>query len=138
MRRFCYRSFVWLLAAAFAASGATWRQGTAAHFAPAVAVSADASAHHERHGHAGGHGAHHGDHATAGHGDNTAAASESLPSADHACQKCCSMCNVASVVPDDISADVTPVVSSIVFLIATNNLTERIPLLDPGIPKRLT
>jgi hypothetical protein len=132
-----HRFFVWTIAAALIGSGATWRACVAEHLPAAVPVSAHQShehqshdaAHHERHG--GGH------HSVDSHQQNTADEVGRIASDDHACLKCCAMCTVASVMPADPNPVVIFTVSAVLFSTEQDHRSDRVILIDPGIPKRI-
>jgi hypothetical protein len=129
-----YKPVVWLLAVAFLISGATWRQCSAAHAVPAQPGV------HAAHDHGGSVGAAGHDHAAQTKSHHHAAAGDAEQQApdDHACQKCCAMCGVASVMPAAPLVIIAPVVSAAFFPEIGGGIIDRAPLPDPGIPKRLS
>jgi len=145
MRGILHRSFVWLLAISFIASGATWRQCAAAPAIPAMSQQAaqkDVQENLQEHLH--GHGAHAvldhqmtADH-TAHHAGSAEPAQSPRSPDDHACKKCCGMCSVASVMPAVPFATAIPVTRAIFFTEGSHTFSSSAPQLDPGIPIRLS
>jgi hypothetical protein len=140
-----HRFIVGTIVAALIVSGATWRACIAEHLPAASPVSAQqshehdppAAAHHEHHGddsdghHGGGH------HGTAPHQQHAADDGVQIALDDHACLKCCSMCTVASVMPAAPNPVVEFTISAVLFSIEQSHRSDRIVLIDPGIPKRI-
>jgi hypothetical protein len=140
-----HRFFVWTIVAALIGSGATWRACVAEHLPAATPVSAHQShehqshdaAHHEHHGddsdrrHAGSH------HGAGPHQQNTVDDVGRIAPDDHACLKCCAMCTVASIVPTDPNPVVIFTVSAVLFSTEQDHRSDRVILIDPGIPKRI-
>jgi hypothetical protein len=58
-------------------------------------------------------------------------------SADDACQKCCGVCVLTSVLPHHPSWIVAPVVSRVSFAFTSERLRGRIVFVDPDIPKHI-
>ena len=128
MKRFAYRSLVWLTALAFIA-GSTLSHPCATANASALQTG-DTTAHADHH--QASHAAHH--HTT----QAEAADSSTSPVSDHhTCPSCCGLCTVASAAPMMTRFAITLVTSRIVFEIATERLTDWRALLDPDIPKSL-
>jgi hypothetical protein len=139
-----HRFFVWTIVAALIVSGATWRVCIAGHLPAASPVSVQRShehhspavVHHEHHGddsdgrHGGGH------QGTGSHQQHSADDGGQLALDDHACLKCCSMCTVASVMPADPNPVVIFTISAVLFSVEQDHRSDRVVLIDPGIPKR--
>jgi hypothetical protein len=138
-----HRCLVATIAAALIVSGATWRACIAEHLPPAAPASAHPShaqhshiALHERHGDDGA--AHLGVHHHGAESQPQHATDDGQPAlGDHACLKCCSMCTVASVMPADPNPGVTFIISAVLFSAAQSHCSDRVVLIDPGIPKRI-
>jgi hypothetical protein len=133
MRGLIRRSFIGLLALAFAASGAAWSTCLAAQQAPIAPVAVhhahDASAHHEHAGHA----HHHGDRGAIHHATTD---EPSAPAADdHGCVKCCSICTMTAAVPASAAA-VSLIAATVVFSSEPDDHSAHAVRVDPGIPKR--
>jgi hypothetical protein len=140
-----HRFFVWTIVAALIVSGATWRVCITEHAPVANPVSAQQS--NEHHSHTATHHEHHGDDSDGRHGgghhgaglhqQHAADDGGQLALDDHACLKCCSMCTVASIMPADPNPVVKFTISTVLFSIEQGYRSDRVVLIDPGIPKRV-
>lgn len=136
VRDFGRRFLIGLLAVLFAASSVAAQQCAAAHHTTAPAAAAPAiTADHAHHDHA----AHDG--AQAHHADSAAvhqhASGGTAPLADdHACNKCCGVCTLATAMPSDARSAVIFAVSPASFSDTADPLVGTTVQVDPGIPKR--
>lgn len=126
MHGFLRRSLIAFLTLALIASGTTWRQCMAA--AHAHATSAAAPSHSE-------HTSHH-EHAARYDHRHAAIDGAKQPVDDNACLKCCPMCTV-TVTPFVVDQIIAFPVSSVVFFLASANLSGQVVCIDPGIPKHV-
>lgn len=118
---------VWSMAFALVAGAAASPPCLALHMPAAAATSAD-DGHASHRAHAGG-----------GHHDRqtmTPADHPAPPADDHACQKCCSMCTVPSVLPSEPDSIARLAASPVEFFRGHEDWSSSTTPVDPGIPKR--
>jgi hypothetical protein len=139
MRGFLHRSLVCALLLTLALSSTAWQQCNAAALAPMAPASATdhrhADMHHDRGATASD--AHHRHHGAAAHGLRPIVDAVPQPLDEGACQKCCGVCTVASLMPMAPQIAVAISVSTILLSFNCSTYTDRVVLLDPGIPKHL-
>ncbi len=112
---------IWLIAIAVVFNGA-------APFAPAMEQAAIVQGHdHAVGNHAAG---------AADHGA-FAASTDHGRQHDHAHNKCCMLCNIASVLPGVTAVPMTFSYATVSFRMARHNLVGHLVALDPDIPKSL-
>jgi len=133
---FAYRLLIVALACAFATSGAAWQRCSAATTAnAALPAASEQEAHSAHHGASSAHtdhqhtGHHHADHRTPAD-DNPAGGFD-----DHACQKFCGLCTLASIAPVASIAGAPLTVSHVLSALAADRINGWAGPLDPGIPK---
>lgn len=127
MKRFAYRSLVWLTASAFIVGNALSHPCATVHASVPQARHVAAHAEHHQASQA----AHH-------HAAQDEVADGTSPATDHhACPTCCGLCALASTTPSPPRFAVTLAMSRVVFKIATERLTDWRAVLDPDIPKSL-
>ena len=128
MRRVFHHAVVVIAVFALLASAAAWRQCASLQIAAAAAeqhphMTQMPSGHHHAAMHQ--------------HGADHAGSPVAPVMDDHGCQKCCSMCMVASALLPAVS-DVTALKwTSIMFAGANESRSGNLVAVDPGIPKRI-
>jgi hypothetical protein len=129
MRRVFHHAVVLIAVLALVASAAAWRQCAGLQMAAVTG--------HAQHQHMAqsldGH-----DHAAMHHHDANDPAWPAAPAMDdHGCQKCCSMCMVATALLPAAGNAVAMKWTSVTFAGVTERRTGNLVAVDPGIPKRI-
>ena len=129
MRRVFHHAVVLIAVLALVASAAAWRQCAGLQVA---AVTGHAQHQHMAQSPSG-----HG-HAAMHHHKADDPASPATPAMDdHGCQKCCSMCMVATALLPAAGNAVAMKWTSVTFAGVTERRTGNLVAVDPGIPKRI-
>jgi hypothetical protein len=129
MRRVFHHAVVLIAVLALVASAAAWRQCAGLQVA---AVTGHAQHQHMAQSPSGH------DHAAMHHHKADDPASPATPAMDdHGCQKCCSMCMVATALLPAAGNAVAMKWTSVTFAGVTERRTGNLVAVDPGIPKRI-